>query len=251
MANDLNNFQSKILHHAGGRIAYQVSGNGPAVVLLHGLSGSSRWWVRNAPFLARHFRVYVVDLIGFGRSRGQRFALLESPNLILEWMDSVDERSFSLIGHSMGGYVAASIAAADPGRIDSLVLVDGVVQPLGWPVLRSAWGLIEALPYMPPDFYPVLGTDALRAGPVTLLRAIQDIHRLDLVIDLSRISAQTLVIWGEHDRLIPLEFGKKLHQALPGSSLAVLPGAGHVAMWDRAEDFNRLVLEFLLRIHPA
>jgi len=244
MEEPLYNFQIRWTNSGHARIAYYVRGRGPALILLHGLSGSSRWWLKNAPVLARYFRVYVVDIIGFGRSRGQKFALQEAPGLILKWMESVDEERISLVGHSMGGYIAASLASVSE-RVDKLVLVDALGQSIGRSLARSAWGLIESFSVMPRDFYPILVSDAMRAGPYTLLRAVHDVLQPDLSIAFDRIEARSLIVWGDRDYLLPLQAGQRLHEYLPGSRLEIMSGAGHVAMWDRADEFNQLTLEFL------
>src|SRR3954447_23730232 len=85
-------------------IAYEVAGAGPPVVLVHGLSGSSRWWRRNIGALTPHRRVYVVDLIGFGASRTRApFVLAEAAGSLTRWMDQLELERVSLVGHSMGG----------------------------------------------------------------------------------------------------------------------------------------------------
>ena len=227
------------------RVFYQVAGNGPAVVLLHGLSGSSRWWARNILPLSQRFRVYSVDLIGFGGSRGQRFVLDETAEIIARWMELAGEERYHLVGHSMGGLVSAELASRYPQRLDRLVLVDAAALPMGHSMLRSAVNLAGALRWMPLDFVPVLVKDALRAGPLTLLRASQAIHRADITEDLRKIAARTLLVWGEHDAMIPARRGEALHEALPGSEFVVIRGAGHNPMWDRAEAFNQIVMAFL------
>ncbi len=237
--------EQRVAQVGKARIYYETGGDGPAVVLLHGLSGSSRWWRKNTHALARSFRVYVVDLIGFGRSRGQRFVLEETAGLIAAWMDGLGAERFHLVGHSMGGLVAAELAAQYPERVNRLVLVDAAAVPIGRTLFGSALRLVPAVAYMPLDFLPVLVTDALRAGPLTLLRASYAIHQADITADLARIAARTLIVWGEHDTLLPVERGRALHQALPGSEFVVMRRAGHNPMWDRAEEFNRAVEEFL------
>src|SRR6185436_4249135 len=100
-------------------IAYEVAGSGPPVVLVHGLSGSSRWWRRNIGSLMPHRRVYVVDLIGFGASRARHpFALAEAAGYLIQWLDQLDLERVSLVGHSMGGLIAAELAADAPDRVD-------------------------------------------------------------------------------------------------------------------------------------
>jgi pimeloyl-ACP methyl ester carboxylesterase len=230
---------------SSGTIHYRALGEGPPLALLHGLSGSGRWWGRNIVALARQFRVYLVDLLGFGRSRGQRFALAEAAQGVLEWMDYLRLEQVSLIGHSMGGYIAIDLAARYPRRIHKIVLVDALALPMDRSTLRSAVGLAHALRYMPFNFLPVLVSDALQAGPGTLLRAGREVLAADISDALERIQAPSLVIWGENDTLLPVQLGELLHRRLPGSQFHLIKHAGHNPMWDRPEQFNRAVVKFL------
>lgn len=226
-------------------IAYEVAGSGPPVVLVHGLSGSSRWWRRNIGALTPHRRVYVVDLIGFGASRAQLpFALAEAAGYLTRWLDQLELERISLVGHSMGGMIAAELAADAPERVDRLVLVDPAALPLDARRLRHALSLLRELRYLSPSFLPVLIADALRAGPLTLWRAATALMLADLRPKLALIRAPTLVIWGEHDALVPVAFAQQLAQYLRYEELVVIKGAGHVPMWDRPQEFNRVLLEF-------
>ncbi|HMQ35371.1 MAG TPA: alpha/beta fold hydrolase [Chloroflexaceae bacterium] len=226
-------------------VGYGVAGAGPPVVLVHGLSGSTRWWRRNVPALAARLRVYVVDLVGFGASRGSRFALAEAAGLLAAWMDAVGLGRAGLVGHSMGGYVVAELAAARPELVARLLLLDAAVLPFCRSFAQHGLGLARELLQLPPAFLPVLVGDALRAGPLTVWAAAQEVMRADLSAKLGHISAPTMVIWGARDRVVPLALGRALADALPRSELAVIEGAGHNAMWDRPDAFNRLALRFL------
>ena len=227
-------------------IAYEVAGSGPPVVLVHGLSGSSRWWRRNIGALTPYRRVYVVDLIGFGASRTrQRFVLAEAAGYLAQWMDQLGLERVSLVGHSMGGMIAAELAADAPDRVDRLVLVDPAALPLDARRLRHALSLLRELRYLSPSFLPVLVADALRAGPLTLWRAATALMLADLRPKLAQIRAPTLVIWGEHDALVPVAFAQQLAQYLLYEELVVIKGAGHVPMWDRPQEFNRVLTKFL------
>lgn len=220
------------------------------LVLLHGLSGSSRWWNRNVFELAATYRVVVPDLIGFGRSPARR--RLPSPDdtaeLLAAWLTQIGVETTHLIGHSMGGQIAVHFAVRHPTRLRRLVLVD----PAGLPRPRSAasaarfameiaglwhWG--------DPRFLPVIVGDAWTAGPRTLLRAVGHILRDDVAPLLPRIQAPTLVVWGERDRWVPLADAAEFRAKIPGARLAVLRGASHNPMVDRPADFNRIVLHFL------
>ncbi|HEU5099594.1 MAG TPA: alpha/beta fold hydrolase, partial [Roseiflexaceae bacterium] len=216
------------------RIAYQVAGDGPPVVLVHGLSGSGRWWRRTIGALTPHWRVYTVDLIGFGASRGRlQFSLAEAAGYLLRWMDQLGIECASLVGHSMGGLIVAELAADAPERVERLVLVDPAALPFDTNFLSHGLSLLRELRYLSPSFVPVLMTDALRAGPITLWRAAMGLLLADMRPKLERISAPTLAIWGEHDALVPLTLAKQLASYLRYEELVVIKGAGHVPMWDR------------------
>jgi pimeloyl-ACP methyl ester carboxylesterase len=229
-------------------IAYREVGAGPPLVLIHGLSASGWWWSRNLDALARHFHVHVIDLVGFGRSRnGGRFVLTQAADQIVRWMDALGMPKASVVGHSMGGFIAAELAARQPARVDRLVLVDAAVLPLSKHPLRLAGGALGFLRYAPVTFTPILLTDAVRAGPITLLRASWQLLSADLRDVLPQIAAPTLVVWGERDSLVPLALGRDLAARLPGARLVTFPGVGHNPMWDRPHEFNRVVLDFLTR----
>ncbi|MGH2493402.1 MAG: alpha/beta fold hydrolase [Ktedonobacteraceae bacterium] len=228
-------------------IYYQVAGEGEPIILIHGLSASSRWWVRNIPALAKHYRVYPLDLPGFGimRRYRQRFVLDELASGIVAWMDAVGIEQAHLVGHSMGGYICLRMAAQHPERIKSLVLVS----PAGVPHVHSVYGytipLLVAFRYFKPSFFYILISDALRAGPRTLLHAAQDLLTKDIRDCLPDVAAPTLLIWGEHDSLVPPVFGIILRHKIKDARLLILKKAGHVVMFDQAEQFNAAVLAFL------
>jgi pimeloyl-ACP methyl ester carboxylesterase len=231
-------------------IAYGVAGEGIPVVLVHGLSGSSHWWRRNIGALTPYRRVYVVDLIGFGASRaGHRFALAEAAGYLLQWMDKLGLERASLVGHSMGGLIAAEMAANAPERVDRLVLVDPAALPFDTGYMAHALNLIRELRYLSPSFLPVLLADAMRAGPITLWRAASGLLLADLRPKLAQIRAPTLAIWGERDALVPLETARQLARYLRYEELVVIKGAGHVPMWDCPRAFNRVLIEFLVEQH--
>jgi pimeloyl-ACP methyl ester carboxylesterase len=228
-----------------GELAYEVSGAGPPVVLVHGLSGSTRWWERNAPALARQFRVYVVDLAGFGNSRGQRFVLAEGARALTKWMDALGIERASFVGHSMGGHIVADLAADFPERVERLVLVDAAALPLDLRSWLPSPAMLEGLRYLPYRFLPVVLYDALRAGAITLAGAFLSLARADISVKLGNIVAPTLIVWGENDLLVPASSGAALKQAIRGARLEVFPQTSHNPMWERAEWFNALVSAFL------
>jgi pimeloyl-ACP methyl ester carboxylesterase len=232
-------------------VYYQVVGQGEPIILVHGLSGSSRWWVRNIPALAEHYRLYLIDLPGFGTMRRyrQRFALDEVASDIVLWMEAAGIKQAHFVGHSMGGYICLWIAAHHPERIQCLVLVS----PAGIPHIRSLPGyvlpLLSTIRYLKPSFFSILISDALRAGPLTIVRAAQDLLTKDIRDCLKDITAPTLLIWGEYDSLVPLTLGDVLSQEIRHAHLLILKRAGHISMFDQPKQFNAAVLTFLAD-HP-
>lgn len=230
------------------QVYYQEAGrDGPPVVLVHGLAGSSRWWRRNVRALARHFHVYVIDLIGFGRSRGRgRFVLSEAARRLRDWMDRVGIAAAHVVGHSMGGVIAVDLAARFPERVRRLVLADvAAFSFLDRAFVRSATGLAKTIWYLPFGFLPVLFSDALRAGPRLLWKAGRDLLTTDIREALAQVAAPALILWGERDAMVPLEIGERLAGELADAELFVIEKAGHNPMWDRPQVFNRVVTEFL------
>lgn len=220
----------------------EVFGSGEPVVLLHGLAGSTRWWTRNMQALARTHEVHSVDLVGSGRSKGT-FVLRDAAAVLAEWMARRKLRPATMIGHSMGGYIAAHIAAAHPQLVDRLVLVDAAINLPGAP--RPAAQDLSSLSYLPFGMLSLIMPEALRTGLPNLARVAYDMVKTDMTPVLDRIRARSLVVWGENDPCVPLSVGYELARRLPGNALAVIKGAGHVPMWEQPAAFNKLVCAFM------
>lgn len=230
--------------------AAEFGTEGEPVVLLHGLSGSSRWWRRNVPALARGARVVVPDVIGFGRTRvrGKLPPIGEIADLLAGWMDRLALGPVDLIGHSMGGQISVHLAARHPDRVKRLILVDsaGIPRPVTpFTLARFAAELAPPRRWGDPRFLPTIVGDAMLAGPRTILRAIGHILRDDVRPLLPQVGAPTLVLWGELDTIVPVAHARDFREGIPGARMAVLRGAAHNPMVDRPEDFNRLVADFL------
>jgi len=230
------------------RIHYQTIGDeGEPVVLVHGLSGSMLWWRRNIQSLAQHYKLYLVDLPGFGarsRRRG-RFALKQASDWLFAWLEEMGITRAHFIGHSMGGYICMEIAVRHPEVVGRLVLVAPAIKPQFQRVLDYIIALFVGSRYVAPSFLPILAYDSLRAGPLTLLKTTKEIIALDVGDELQRVTQPVLLIWGEHDTLVPPTFGPLLRANLPNARLLMLPHTSHVAMFDQPHAFNAAVNAFL------
>ncbi|MGZ3677131.1 MAG: alpha/beta fold hydrolase [Ktedonobacterales bacterium] len=231
----------------GATVGYQVVGAGEPVVLVHGLAGSTLWWSQNVGPLAQHHQVYLVDLPGFGSMRQHRasFAVAHAASWLARWMEAVHLPHAHCVGHSMGGYVCMRLAVSRPDLVRSLTLAAPVGVPAYPSVYREVIPLIASVRRVTPAFLPVLALDAMRMGPVTLLRTARELVRQDIRSSMEAIAAPTLLIWGEHDILVPPWCGNVLQKSIPGSRLVIIPGAGHVVMYDRPAEFNTALLSLL------
>lgn len=225
------------------------SGTGPPVVLLHGLSGSRRWWRFTTPALAARYRVHVPELIGFGGSRGARRLpdIAGMAAVLAEWLAAHELERVRLVGHSMGGQIAVHVAAS---RVmpDRLVLVNPSGLPRVWSLREAARWVAGALPprtWGAPTFVPTIAADALRTGPRRLLRATRHLLTDDVTDLLPRITCPTLVVWGELDPVLPREHSRMLAERIPHARLVMVAGAAHNPMADRPAEFNRVLLDFL------
>jgi pimeloyl-ACP methyl ester carboxylesterase len=225
---------------------HTVQGNGEPLVLIHGLAGSSRWWARNIDALATHFRTYTVDLAGFGSSRRlRRFRLDDAVTLLIEWLDRNGIERASFAGHSMGGLIAAQLAADAPERVERLVLVDAAFLTFDPGLGRRAMGLLRSIGINAIDNAPQLMRDGLRADPISLGLATAHLLRTDGRPFLANIQVPVLIVWGERDTITPLTIGQQLIANIADARLVVIPAAGHNSMWDCPDVFNAEVLAFL------
>jgi len=226
--------------------AYEVVGCGPPLILLHGLSGSGRWWSRNVPVFSRSFRTYSVDLPGFGESRGVRWSRLDDiADRLADWLAAEGLSQAHFAGHSLGGAVAARLAARHPDRIDRLVLIDAAIRPRGMHASARPADVVRTICHGSPGFAPLLVRDVLRCRPGSIIAATVDALQTDWEPHLRRINVPTLIVWGEHDGITPLALGDEIAAVVPGARLITLAEAGHNPMWERADAFNAEVLRFL------
>lgn len=235
----------EVFHSSKGRLRYRVSGAGQPLILIHGLSGSARWWDRNIPALSRQYRVYVIELVGYGRAWGQRsLSVEENAATLLEWLRALELEQVVLIGHSMGGQIAMRMAQREPQRVRALVLAcaSGLVRGQIWRL--AATSLPRALVTGRPSFLPRIALDSARAGLPNLWRSASELL-VSGVGELSDFALPTLVIWGTRDALVPVELGRELAASIPGAQWHEIKRAGHVVMVDAPAEFNRTVLDFL------
>ncbi|MFN8526911.1 MAG: alpha/beta hydrolase [Chloroflexota bacterium] len=230
---------------ADGVLRYRQEGDGPPVVLIHGMAGSTRWWSRNVAALRDSHTVYRVDLLGWGASRGNRFSLATAADTLATWHDRLGLETAAYVGHSMGGFITTDLATRYPELVSRLVLVNGAVLPLAYGPVGAAMALAREATRLRPAFIPILTADSLRAGPFTFARATAQLALADLSQRVTEVRCPSLLIWGARDALVPVEMGRRLHRMLPRAELVEISGAGHNPMFDRPAEFNAALTRFL------
>ncbi|PTL55386.1 alpha/beta hydrolase [Paraconexibacter algicola] len=255
-------------------------GEGPAVVFVHGLSGSWQNWLENLPDLARDHRVLALDLPGFGESAPPA-AGISIPGYVATVaavLDALGVRQADVVGNSMGGLVAAELALAMPERVRRLALVspagisaDGLIGDRAMVALRRAerlivgynrfWAdradrvsrraglrrqLLRASAAHPELLPAALASEQLRvSGRPAFLDALEAIVRTSIRARLPGVGCPALLVWGERDRLVPVADAARFARAIPDSQLIVYADTGHVAMLERPERFNADLRAFL------
>ena len=222
----------------GRSVRYHVVGSGPDLVVVHGLSGSWRWWSEVTARLAERRRLCFVELPRLGRLRAGELASWLGRFLDAAWLGSVD-----VLGHSLGGLVATEVAAREPERVGRLVLVAPAGVPCGRGVLGRSLPLLDEL-YAVRRQLPTIVADAMRTGPVSLLHGVSYIWERDLHAELGAVQAPTLLVWGERDRLVPARVAEEWQRLLPRSRLVLVQG-GHVPMWEAPGELADCILAFL------
>jgi pimeloyl-ACP methyl ester carboxylesterase len=217
--------------------------------MVHGLSGDMTWWRNNLGKLCELTEVYALDLLGFGRSRTRRrFSLEAQLDALANWLAAVQVHRAIVVGHSLGGYLAALLAARSPATVAKLVLVDPAIFPPGYGWGRLVFGLACAPFHLSLNFIPTLIRGSFTAGPVTLFRAARDLLNVTILDELRPIGAETLLVWGKGDTVVPPALGAAVAMAISGPAVRpVMLRGGHVSMWDDAQGFNDAVAAFVSR----
>ena len=265
-------FAARYLLVDGAKIRYIDAGHGAPVIFLHGLGASMYAWRKNLPAVAAAgFRVIAFDNRGFGLSDKPPapYDNAAYARLAVALMDSLGLTDAVLVGHSMGGAIAAHVAIEYPQRVRGLVLVAsaglGAREPLlfriaRWPVLgrvalafrgRGFTGRLLRATYFDASKVTEADVDQYYA-PVAqpdygrgLVGVLRQFRFTALEGRLDRIAAPTMVLWGEDDRWVPIALGRALATGITRSAFVTVPRAGHSVQEEAPDEVNHLVIRFL------
>jgi pimeloyl-ACP methyl ester carboxylesterase len=248
---------------AGQPAAWLEAGSGPPLVLIHGAGGSAELWQPQLDGLAGVARVVAPDLPGHGPLGGRG---KPSVAAYAEWLGgflgALGEEPPVLVGHSMGGAVAQTLALARPERLAGLVLVStgarlrvlARIVDLLRQHPREGQSLIQDLSFgaaAPRECVELVDRVLREAAPLVTLGDYLACDRFDARDRLAGVRTPTLVVTGAEDRLTPLRYGRFLAETIPGARLLEIPGAGHFPQLEQPAALNLAIRGFLAELRDA
>jgi len=254
---------------ADGEIDYEQRGSGHPLIFISGLSGVGRYWQAQVPVFSEHYRVVTYDQRGTGESdKHQRsFSVDQMTAEVVALMDALGIERAHIVGHSTGGAIGQTLAIEYPQRIARMVVFATWTHCDPWfrrlfEARRALYS--EAGPELHARFHPlwlyppdyVNAHDAeidqerknavAGAPPVAVsVGRIDAILGFDRRAELKRITTPTLILCADNDYITPSYHAEALGRAIAGSRVVILEGGGHSVSKTRAEEFNRLVMDFL------
>lgn len=257
---------------AGLRVAYRSAGAGPPLLLLHGAVCDSRVWRRQIESLSDAWTVVAWDAPGCGSSSDPppEFRMPQFAECLAGFIDAIGLGRPHVLGHSWGSSLAIELCNLHPERVASLVLVgayagwagslppdeverrlqfalqaadSGPFEPMSMPGLFS-----EAMPKDAADALASIMSEIRPAGTRTMAHALAE---ADLRSVLPRVAVPTLLLSGDADERSPVAVARDLHAAIPGSTLALLPGLGHECFLESPEAFEAGVRAFLVSLRAS
>ena len=267
--------KGKFIDLNGRKTHYIEKGDGEPVILLHGFNYDSYMWETNIDILAEQFKVYALDLWGFGYSTREPmdYGYQLYVDQVSMFMNSLGIPVASFVGQSMGGGTAIQFCVQQRQKVNKLILVAPGGMPHGFPLVAKIFNLPGV-----GEFFLSLNVNVIRKknladffihngellsesyfenasryqkvkgtneSALSVLRK-QFFQTLSNEIEqLAKLNVPILIIWGREDKGIPLSCGIEMHQILKGSRLEILDNAGHVPNFERSDEFNKLSISFL------
>ncbi len=250
-----------------GVVHYEVFGRGRPVILLHGWLGSWGLWQETMVHLGRSYRTYALDFWGFGESGKKRdsYAIDDFVSLVQQFMEQLGIVRAPLVGHSMGGTVALSVAIRYPQRVGGVVVIGSPIvgsslalllklagyRPIAWLVYH--WmaalklGIRLTAPWITQDprWPEMMDRDLSQVTLESFLCSIASLRRVDLRPFLPQIQVPVMGMYGDRDVIVSPRQWLPLKAGVPHARIERFPDAGHFIMLDSPEAFVRLLQDFL------
>jgi len=258
---------------------WALGDKGSTVLLIHGIGGALEDWILNANDLAKHHRVYALDLVGSGHSDkpSVSYSFSYMAQFVKDFMEAENIDSASLIGHSLGGGVSLQFSIQFPDKVEKLVLVNSaglgkkvtlLLRLLTLPIIgkllarpsrkRTANFLKECVndstlitDELIEFGYSLAALPGAQDSLLSIVRTLGNIRGMredvlrSIVDNLATIIAPTFILWGQQDRILPVAYAHVAEKKIPNVQLHIFDPCGHFPQLERPEEFNSLVLKFL------
>lgn len=268
----------------GVKIRYIVRGSGSPVLLIHGIGEFLEVWWQNIGPLSEHYQVYAMDLLGHGLSDKPAvdYNLAFATEVAIRFAQSLGIERASLIGHSIGGVIAMTMAINFPEKVDKLILVDSggltnevplLYRLCSLPLLGELMvgptvkaGLRRGMKraFYNPDLvtegmvdkdYQVLKMPGAKRAILSIIRhgvSLKGLNPETVMLDkLHLIKSPTLLVYGAQDKVIPVKYAQNACDLIPNARLKVIEKCGHCPYIEKASEFNEVVIEFLGTNEPG
>jgi pimeloyl-ACP methyl ester carboxylesterase len=268
--------ESKFIQAGEVKLHYQEGGSGYPLICLHGGGpGASGWsnFKGNFPELCRHYRTILVDMPDYGRSDKPRVAsnwLAFVARALKEFMDKLDIKRAHFIGNSMGGQATIKLAIDHPDKVDRFVIIGStpikvtVFQPMPLEAIRNIIEYYQGEGPSPAKMRQLIKsltwdhsfiTDALvkeryeaSAAPDSVALFRDYFPPLeDLYMEIPRVKSKALIIWGQDDRAGAMDVGLIMLRQFQDARMYIFSKCGHWAQVEHRDEFNRVVLQFLVK----
>jgi 4,5:9,10-diseco-3-hydroxy-5,9,17-trioxoandrosta-1(10),2-diene-4-oate hydrolase len=238
---------------------------GQAVVLIHGLAGLFNSWEHNIPALSQGFRIYEIILPDF-RDAPDGLDMEDYHDYMVAMFRALGVGRAAVIGHSLGGRIAAMLAATLPAEVSALVLVASAGLPVSTETFRRVLHkqpsrddmpqLLATVFHNPTAFHERLidsahETFSDRGRFRSLIRTARKLKGHSIEDALSRIEAPTLIVWGSDDKIAPVNLAEVFRSRIRGAELAIFEQCGHAPQIEYPSRFNELVAGFLGAAHDG
>lgn len=247
----------------GERLHYLMDGSGPAVLLIHSMGVDAAMWREQFRVLADRYTCIAFDCRGHGDSSyNARFTVADVAADHKAGLDELGVSACHVVGLAMGGPVALSFTARWPDAVRSLVIADGFadMREVGGARIPEWSKNIRATPmaefgrnyaqsrlmeWAPPGAHDEMAHAIAKVPPEAYIDVMKAIFEIDFLAEVAAVRAPTLVLWGEHDEVTPVEHSRQIADGIPGAVLKTIPDAGHISNIDQPEIFNGHLAEFL------
>lgn len=263
----------------GRLIRYITAGQGDPLLLIHGANFGWGMWYANIPALAQHFKVYAIDLPGAGRSSLIDYATLDPEHdlfsVVEKFVLKLNLQNFNIIGCSIGGWLALQLAARYPGNVKAVVVTNtvGFADYMGWsdkiigfyplarlvtktalsPARTNRKSIDKFLRgifydhelYLKQEFLGYFYETMERSHNLLFISRLTALAKIFVMTDkLPQITQKVLILWGNNDKIMPLEKNEINFGLLPSVSISIMDAVGHLPPMEKPEEYNERVLNF-------